>query len=301
MKKEQFSTHDNKQVTLYEFNNVTNPKGVVQIAHGMAEHSNRYIHFANYLNSKGYIVVMNDLRAHGNSISEDSLGYEAGDIWENNINDQLAINKHCAAKYKLPLIMMGHSYGSFLTQRLLEISDIPVAFILSGSCYMNTPIVSIGKMIAKNMCRNHGGRYPAQLLANMTFNSYDKHFNEGKNAWLSRDKSIVDSYNNDKMCGYVCSANFYRSFFTGLKTIYKKSELAKINLDKPVFIFSGSDDPVGNYSKGVIKLSKMYKKLKLKSVTTTLFDNGRHEMLNETNKQEVYEAVLAFINSVIAK
>lgn len=299
MKNELFTTKDNKQVALYEFDNVTKPRAVVQIAHGMSEHSQRYKYFADYLNSQGYIVVMNDLRGHGSSTTVDSYGYEAGDNWTNNINDQIAISNYCVDKYKLPLVMMGHSYGSFLTQRLMEINNIPVAFILSGSCYMNTPTVSLGKIIAKNMCRNKGGKYPAELLATMSFRSYDKHFKQGTNAWLSRDTSIVEEYNNDKMCGYVCSANFYRSFFTGLKQIYKKAELSKIDTAKPLLIFSGSDDPVGNYSKGVTKLSKMYKKLKISDITTILYEGGRHEMLNETNKQEVYQAVVEFLNRVI--
>ena len=110
-----FTSHDGKEVQLYVWDNVKNPKAVVKIAHGMAEHSARYDDFANYLNSCGYIVVMNDHRGHGLTAEKDSLGYEAGDMWTNNVRDQLAILDYCRDKWQLPLFMMGHSYGSFIS------------------------------------------------------------------------------------------------------------------------------------------------------------------------------------------
>ena len=296
-----FTSHDGREVQLYVWDNVKNPKAVVKIAHGMAEHSARYDDFANYLNSCGYVVVMNDHRGHGLTAEKDSLGYEEGDMWTNNVRDQLAILDYCRDKWQLPLFMMGHSYGSFITQAVIEEHPDVKGFVVCGSNYMKDVSFTLCRMIASSMCRNKGGRYPAQLIVNLSFKMYEKKF-PGENAWLNRDEAEVAKYNEDPMNGFVCSANFYRSFMYGIKKLYAKDYYTQIDTDKPILLIAGSDDPVGNYGKGVKKLDNFYRnKVGVKDLTLKLYDGARHEILNEKCKQEVYQDVSNWLDEQLAK
>lgn len=297
MKLSQFTSHDGNSVQLYVWDDVANPKGVIKIAHGMAEHSARYDGFASYLNSNGYVVVMNDHRGHGLTAAKDSLGYEEGDMFGNNVRDQLAILDYCRERYGLPLYMMGHSYGSFVTQAVIESRPDVNGFILCGSNYIKGASFTACGVIARSMCRHKGGRYPAELIAKLSFGMYEKRF-PGTNAWLNRDKNEVAKYNSDEQCGFTCSANFYRSFMAGISKLYRKESYSTVNTDIPLLIISGKDDPVGNYGKGVAKLGKFYAdKAGVKDVTVRLYDGARHEILNEINKDEVYVDILAWLDA----
>ncbi len=299
MKHSKFTSHDGRDVELYVWDEVSKPKAVVKIVHGMVEHSGRYDDFAKYLNGKGYIVVMNDLRGHGLSSKPDSYGYEDGDMWTNNVQDQIAILEYCRGKYQLPVVVMGHSYGSFLTQAVMEEYPEVAGYILCGSNLMKGIQYTLCKMVAKNMCRHKSPRYPAQLIVKLSFDGYEKKF-PGNNAWLNRDASEVKKYNDDPMCGYVCSANFYRSFMNGISKLYKKEYYGRIDVDKPLLLIAGSDDPVGNYSKGVNKLEKFYtEKVGIKAVEKRFYDGARHEILNETCKSEVYNDVSEWLNKIL--
>ena len=296
-----FTSHDGKEVQLYVWDEVKSPKAVVKIAHGMAEHSARYDHFAQFLNSRGYIVVMNDHRGHGMSAAKDSFGYEEGDMWSNNVRDQLAILDYCRERYGLPLVMMGHSYGSFITQAVIEEHPDVIGFVLCGSNYMKDVSFTLCKMIAKGMCKHRGGRYPAQLIVNLSFKMYEKKF-PGQNAWLNTVDEEVKKYNDDPMNGFVCSANFYRTFMNGISNLYKKAYYSQINVDKPLLIIAGGDDPVGAYSKGVKKLEKLYANtVKVTDVTTHIYDGARHEILNEKCKEQVYADVADWLDAKLAK
>ena len=301
MKNTVYTSHDGKEIALYTWDEVKKPKGVVKIAHGMAEHSARYDEFAQFLNSNGYIVVMNDHRGHGLTAEADSLGYEEGDMWTKNVQDQVALLKYCKEKYSLPVIMMGHSYGSFITQAVMEERPDADAFVLCGSSFMKGLSYTACRIISGSMCRNKGGRYPAQLIVDLSFKSYEKKFH-GKNSWLNRNEAEVKKYNDDPMCGFVCSANFYRSFMNGISVLYKKENYSRIDVTKPLLIISGSKDPVGEYSKGVNKLEKFYiKTVGMQSVTKHLYENARHEILKELCKDRVFSDILQWLDSCVNK
>ncbi len=299
MKQSQYTSHDGKQIALYLWDDVKKPKGVFKIAHGMAEHSARYDDFAKFLNEQGYIVVMNDHRGHGLTAEKDSLGYEEGDMWSNNVGDQLSLVTYCKEKYKLPIFMMGHSYGSFINQAVMEEHPDVAGFVLCGSNFMKDISFTACKLISQNMCKNKGGRYPAQMIVNLSFKMYEKKF-PGESAWLNRDEVEVKKYNDDPMCGYVCSANFYRTFMEGISKLYKKENYSRIDASKPILLIAGSQDPVGNYGKGVNKLEKFYlNKVGCISLTKHLYEDARHEILNEPLcKQQVYEDILQWANDI---
>ena len=297
-KQTDYVSHDGKKIALYVWDEVANPKAVIKIAHGMVEHSARYDDFAKFLNAHGYIVVMNDHRGHGKTAEKDSLGYEDGDMWTNNVKDQLSVLNYCKEKYRLPLFMAGHSYGSFVTQAVVEEHPDVKGFVLFGSNFIKGAAYTACKLIARNMCSNKGPRYTAQLIADLSFKPYDKHFKgEGTNAWLNRDKAEVDKYNADPFCTYTCSANFYRTFMEGISKLYKKEYYGGIDVTKPILLVAGDEDPVGNYGKGVKKLGKWYKEtVGVNDVEVKLYPEARHEILNETCKAQVYEDVVDWLD-----
>lgn len=296
MKQSKMISHDGREIAVYVWDEVPNPKAVVKIAHGMVEHSARYDDFARYLNGRGYVVVMNDHRGHGLTAQKDSLGYEDGDMWTNNVNDQLFLIDYCHKQYGLPVFMMGHSYGSFVTQAVVAAHPQVNGYVLVGSNYIKGISYDFCRMVAKSMCRNKGGRYPATTIVNLSFGMYEKKI-PGKNNWLNRDAEQVAKYGADPFCSYVCSANFYRTFMNGIKPLYSKQNVSQMHGD-PVLLVAGSNDPVGEYGKGVTKLYNFYKnKAKIADVTMHLYEGARHEILNEINKDEVYADVANWLDS----
>ncbi|MEG1710376.1 MAG: alpha/beta fold hydrolase [Clostridia bacterium] len=285
MQTDKFEGAHGKQLEMYVWE-TESPKAVVLIVHGMAEHMARYDDFAKYLNSKGIIAAGLDLRGHGQT-DNNTLGYCEGEMWKDSIIDQVMFAQKLKEKYGVKLVVLGHSYGSFITQALIEESTAADMYILSGSCYMKSIEVLLGNIIAKSIEKHKGGQAKAEQIFNMTFGAYDKKFN-GKAAWLSRDKAQVEKYNNDEMCGYCCSAHFYVSFFNGLTELYKKENLQKVDINIPIYIYSGSVDPVGKAGSGVKKLYDMYKKLGVRNLNMKLYEN-------ELNNVEVYIDVVETI------
>lgn len=299
MKKDVFIAKDNTKLALYIWDEVKNPKAVVKISHGMAEHSGRYDEFAQYLNGQGFVVVANDHRGHGETAIDGKLGCHEGDMFEGNVSDQKEIVLWCKKTYKLPVFLFGHSYGSFVTQTVISQGLDVQGYVLCGSNFMKGISYSLCGMIANSLTKRKGADFPAHTIANLSFGMYEKRF-EGKNSWLNRKQEEVDKYNADPLCGFVCSAGFYKSFMKGIKSLYTKESKNNIDVKKPILIISGADDPVGEYSKGVQKLIKFYsEKVGVKNVENHVYGGARHEILKEINKDEVFIDVVAWLNSLV--
>lgn len=301
MKNEKFTSFDGTVIQCYLWDNVKNPKGVVQIAHGMAEHARRYDNFANFLNRNGYIVYADDHRAHGLTSTKQSAkgvkGYHKGDIYNDTVKDEIAITEYLKKKYNLPVVYLGHSYGSMMGQRYAELPNASSGVILCGSAYMKGIVLSAGSAVANIQYALFGGEREGKLLNKLSFGTYNAKFKKDKTAfaWLSRDKEQVKKYIFDEQCGNVMSIAFFKFFFSGLKACYKKENLAGIDKNRPIAIFSGDKDPVGGDGKLVKKLYEMYKSEGVTDVTVKLYHDARHEILNETNKAEVYADFLAAV------
>ena len=268
------NTYDEK-VTLFGdvFEPTTEVKGIVEIVHGMAEHRKRYEGFAAFLASNGYITVIYDQRGHGETCgSVENQGYMSDvDNFDAMVQDANLVNQEIKKMYPdKKFILMGHSMGSFITQRYMEVyPDTIDAAILSGTNFTKF---------------------------NLSFGSYNKAFkpNRTEYDWLSVNEENVDKYIADPYCGADFSASYFMDLIINFNTIAK--DFNKIPQDLPVYLFSGAKDPVGNMGKGVKKLFNKYQKLGLKNLEMKLYENGRHEMLNETNKEEVYQDVLNWLN-----
>ena len=302
---EEFSiiSFDGADISCYQWADVEQPIAVVQIAHGMGEHCGRYNDFASFLNKNGFIVIAEDHRGHGKTCGYENRGIVEGDSYNDTISDMIALTGYAQKKFKLPIVLVGHSYGSFLSQGYIERNgDALAGVVLSGSAYMNTAQVAFGRVVAKIQNAIFGGKKPAKLIAKLSFGAYDKQFKAENQpfAWLTRDKEVVKAYIADDFCGaaFDMSIAFQKSFFYGMKTVYQPASLARIPKSLPVFIASGDKDPVGGNGALVTRLYEEYKALGLTDLDIKLYPDARHEILNEINRDEVYADFLAFIARV---
>lgn len=284
-----FKAFDDKSIHMYVWDDVKKPIGMVQICHGMVEHALRYDEFARYLNANGILVFADDHRGHGKTDAS-NLGYADGDMFFDTLTDEVMLSDRYKQLYPhLPLILLGHSYGSFIAQAYLQrYADRLDGAILMGSAKMSGIAVKMGHMIAKA----GKAKQPANTIKKMTFDKYNKKL--GSRSFISTVDSAVDLYLNDPFCNFVCSNAFYESFFRGLKNLYKKRGLRNLRLNLPMLIVSGAKDPVGNFGRSTKRLYSMYRRRGVKNIQLKLYENCLHEPLNDVSKQDCFELIKNF-------
>ena len=269
-------------------------KAVFQICHGMSEYIERYRGFANYLAGQGIAVVGHDHLGHGDSVSsKEDYGYFA----ENDGNKFLLADIHKVVrmtkkKYKkVPYIMLGHSMGSFLVRQYLCMHGTELqGAIICGTGYYSYPMTKFAMLLAKSESKMRGWKFRSGLLWWMTFGNYNARFrpNRTDSDWLCRDEEVVDTYIKDPKCGFAFTLNGYYNMFLGMSKIVRKEYLQKMPKDLPVFLISGDQDPVGNFGKGVRRVSQLFKENGMENVEFRLYKDDRHELLNELDKEQVY-------------
>ncbi len=278
-------------------------KCVIQISHGMAEHAERYRNFAKYLNSHGIGVYANDHRGHGKTAGNlRNVGYFADKSgWDLVVRDMFQLTERIKKTHpEVPILILGHSMGSFLLRDYISRNECSIdGAILSGTAGDPGIMGYMGIIIAKVSCLLKGNKTPNKLLDKLSFGSFNNYFKPARTKfdWLSRDEDIVDKYIKDEYCGSIFSSGFFLDLFKGIRKVNTKKCINNINKDLPVLFFSGDKDPVGDFSKGVLKTLKLFKKNGIKNVDHKLYKNGRHEMLNEINKDQVYLDVYNWIIS----
>lgn len=276
--------------------------GVVQIAHGIAEHIARYDDFANYLAGNGFVCVGNDHIGHGKTASSESeLGYfgESGG-WQLACADMRRLTELEKEKYpELPYVLFGHSMGSFLTRTyIINWRTGLDAVVISGTGQQSPAVVRAGKLLAEYEVKKHGAAYRSEFLDKMAFGSYNDGIAHPDTAydWLSRDEEQVDKYVADRFCGFMATAGLFRDMMGGIEFIGSRRNLARMKKDLPVYFFSGEADPVGEMGRGVVRAYRKFIAAGMTDVTLKLYPAGRHEMLNELNRGQVYSDVLAWID-----
>ncbi|MCI9017153.1 MAG: alpha/beta hydrolase [Clostridia bacterium] len=275
-------------------------KGVVQLVHGMQEHIGRYEEFAKVLARCGYIVVGHDHLGHGNTQKEE-YGYFAKEQgWDRLVEDIHILQNKIKQQYKeLPYIVMGHSMGSLLVRTYVtKYKDEISGIIISGTSGQKRGLL-LGRILTKIIILVKGEKYKSRLLEYLITGSFNKKFkpNETKADWTTRDKELVEKYENDPKCGKNFTASAYLDLLKGSYYLTKKKNI-QTTPNIPILIFSGDKDPVGEQSKGVIRVYKMLQKVGKDKVTIRLFKDGRHEMLNEINKEEVYYFILNWLDKL---
>ena len=283
------------------------PRGIVQIAHGIAEHINRYEDFMRFLAENGFVAVGNDHLGHGKSIArleEQGIFAENGG-WNYVVEDMKKLRELVTEQFpNLPYVFFGHSMGSFLTRTFLILHpDLYDAAILSGTGHQSPALVNGGFLAAELMTKLKGPRSSGQALNDMAFGSYCKRIENPRTPfdWLSRDSETVDRYIADPLCGFVCKTSLYRDMMGGLKFLTSQKNINKMNKDAPIYFMSGAEDPVGDYGAGVETAYKAFCRAGLKDVMIRLYPGGRHEMLNELNRDDVMQDILNWLNEKMEK
>ena len=278
------------------------PVCILFIVHGMCEHMKRYDDFARFLAQKQIAVIGLDLPGHGASAQE-GLGFFAKKYGYQYAAECILQLKDTVKETfpSTPLFLMGHSMGSFFARYIAaqNLSDID-GYIFSGTAGPNIA-TAIGKALARGQMLFMGKKHPGTLLQNMAFKLYNKPFfpNRTPFDWLSRDENAVDRYIADEKCGFVFTVSGFYDLFSLLQTVSLPHWATRFDRTKPYLLLSGLMDPVGSMGKGVQKVYDRMREAKIKNLSLLLYPHGRHEMLNEVNKTEVYEDIYAFIKKNI--
>lgn len=280
-------------------------KGVVQISHGMAEYSNRYSRFALELCKAGYAVFISDHVGHGASIKDREMlgffGEENGE--ETFIDDLKALTDMAKAEYPdLPFFMLGHGMGSLIARKYTA----KYGYLLDGVIYSGTsgenPALGMGLLLANAMIKQNGPMHRSDLLDTIAFGAYNRKTKKRtERDWSTRDESEVDKIIADELCGYKYTVSGMKVLFTTLKQVTTRRWYNTIPLSMPIFLISGSMDPVGDYSKGVTEVYRMLKKTGHRNVSMKIYEGARHEILNETNRDEVYADIIDWLDEKTQK
>lgn len=277
-------------------------KGLIHIAHGMAEHGGRYSRLAEALTRAGYVVQANDHRGHGKTAESDAeLGFFASSGgWGRVIRDTAELIERSKEEHpSLPAILLGHSMGSFIVQELMFARpDMASAVVLSGSNGKPSPIALAGRAIARVERRRLGERGKSALIHGLSFEAFNKAFKAPRTRfdWLSRDEAEVDRYIADPRCGFVCSTALWVDLLDALPELAKPENLVKIRKDLPVYVVAGAEDPVSERTKGLTKLVDAYRRAGLFRVTVQLYEGARHEIFNEVNRDAITAALIGWLD-----
>ena len=274
------------------------PRAILQLVHGMAEHIARYDDTAKRLNEAGFLVVGHTQLGHGSHAK--TLGWFAPQHgWDLLVEDEHTLRQTTRQEYpELPYFLLGHSMGSFIVRTYcLKYEQGLSGVILSGTAHFDAPLLATALSIANLQCLLGGEKKPSHLLNNMSFAGYNKAFAPARTAfdWLSRDPDVVDRYVADPYCGFPFTAGGYRDLFRGLKQLYPKN-LSAMDRDVPVRLFSGACDPVGQQGASVKTTMRELLDAGVKDVSLKLYEGARHETMNETNREEVWNDLIGWLD-----
>lgn len=311
MQKREFtlqSKYDNLALSCAEYTaeggTQTNAKGVVQIVHGMCEYKERYEGFIDYLTQNGYIVFAHDHRGHGGSVTaNENLGYFGDKKGEAIVDDAALVTDEIRRLYPgLSVTLFGHSMGSLVVRAYIQKYEEKIdKLIVCGSPSKNS-LAGFGLMLNGVISAFRGEKYRSRLMANASTGGGDDKFpGEGKNAWLTRDKTVVEKYNADEKCNFIFSCNGFSNLLHLVKNAYKKKKYPAKHSDLPIFFMAGADDPVIGSEKKWLAAQQFLRDVGYKNVTGKLYPKMRHEILNELGKEEVYADALAFIEKSAEK
>lgn len=292
-----YSKKDNLAIELAVIEPKGIPKAIVQFSHGMSEHKERYFDFMNYLANNGYICIIHDHRGHGASVKDKhDLGYFYTEDISYIVDDLYQVTEYVKNKYlDFDVILFSHSMGTLVARNYLKKYDDKIAKLVLCGPPTENPLVGFGIWIAKVLKPFYKKNTPNKLLNTMTFGKYNTE-KKIENAWVCSDKEQVKKYNNDILCGYIFSTNGFINLFKLMKEAFYPKGWQMKNEDLPMFLIAGKEDPVIQNVEKFQQLVGFLKKRGYKNTNFKLYEGMRHELLNETNKQLVYEDVLRFIN-----
>lgn len=283
------------------------PKAVLQLAHGMAEHSARYERVAQALTAAGYVVYANDHRGHGHTAPQRAdLGFFGErDGFGRAVRDLLALSDRIERdRPGLPLFLMGHSMGSMLVRLyLFQAASRLAGVVLSGFSGRNGPLALVGLQLGKLERLRVGARGVSKLLQFTSVGVYNLPFRPTRTPfdWLSRDAAEVDKYAADPLCGFDLTVQGWLDVYGGLLAIEREADIARLPKDLPLYLFAGSLDPVGGDNKRGRWFLDALRRAGMRDVTERFYPEARHETLNEINRVEVERDLVAWLDAAFAR
>ena len=280
------------------------PIGILQIIHGMAEYIDRYDDFARFMVEKGFVVVGDDHLGHGDSVGENgTFGYFCKkDPATVLVRDEHRLKKLMEAKYKgVPYYILGHSMGSFIARNYLNKYGSGIqGMIVMGTGNQSKALLSASKVLVGLTGFFCGEKHVAKFINKLAFGTYNRAIEDAKTNvdWLTKDETIVDKYIADERCGFTFTVNGFRGLFELIYRLQKPKNFVNIPKQTPVFFVSGEEDPVGDYGEGVIGAKNDLVRAGLENVSMKLYPGDRHEILNETDKDIVYQDIYEWLESI---
>ena len=281
--------------------------GLVQLSHGMIEYAMRYDEFGEALVNAGFVLYAHDHRGHGETAGlPENLGYLANvDGFQRVVLDLREVTKRLKNDFPgKKTYLFAHSFGSLIGQSFIQQFSLDIdGAILCGTSGPKGAAVYFGKFFVGFLKLFCGKKYRSTLVRNLSFLGYNSHFakEEGVTAWLSRDKELLKKNEGNVFSSFTPTLAFYSDLFDGLIHIHKKNALKNLSLSFPVFFIVGSEDPVGSYTKTVKKLVEIYKNKGMSEIEYKEYPGARHELLNETNRAEVLNDILAWLNKELQR
>ena len=302
-----FASSDGTELSIYKWwpERTIDVRGVVQIAHGMGEHAARYKRVAERLTSAGYGVYANDHRGHGRTAhASGELGHIAdSDSWNRAVRDIYDLNRRLRRDAsQAPIFLLGHSLGSLMVQQYLcEHADTIDGAILSASPGGAGVLRHLVMWLARVERWRLGRRERSELLHWLLFGRFNRRFEPARTPydWLSRDEQEVDAYVEDSLCGFVLSVQGICDMLEALGPLANPANLARIPSDLPIYVLSGSEDPVHRDRSELTKLRRAYERAGLRRVTDRLYPGGRHEMFHESNSGEVCDDLVGWLDQAL--
>ena len=281
-------------------------RAVLQICHGVAEHIARYDGFARALNEQGIVVAGHDHLGHGKSLPEGGtpVYFGQGNTWNTVVDDIYVLHQRLKQRYPdVPLCIMGHSMGSFLTRTyLIRYPGTVKAAVIMGTGWQPQAAITGGLALANAIAAVSGENATSELVTELAFGSYNKLFapNRTKVDWLSADESNVDDYIADPLCGADATVGLFRQMLRGLRFNQTPGNIDRMDKNAPILLIAGQDDPVGNMGAGVRRTHDAFKRAGIKDVTLKLYPGLRHEILNEAAMRDtVYGDIGAWLDRVL--
>lgn len=296
------SKDGNTEIHTIEWKPEGEVKAVLQLSHGMVEYIKRYDEFAEFMCSHGYYVVGNDHLGHGKSVQSKSEYGFFNEKYGNAcvIGDMHTLRQRTMKKYPdVPYFMLGHSMGSSLLRQYVQMygNGLAGAMFIGVVADQQRATLQFGRRLCRTLAMFRGCHYKSKLVDRMAVGAYNRKFKNPKTRadWVTSDEEHLEKYISDPLCSFVFTVNAYYSMFTGMLIMEKKESIYMIPKQLPILFAAGAEDPVGGFGKGVRKVYEKYKAAGIQDIGLRLYAGDRHELLNETDREQVYEDLLEWM------